>query len=99
MKAKNLIFLAIAGFIGLFAYSYFTKNDNLKNVEFRDYRQEFRLEIDSIKTELDNINKDVDTLKADTDILKKDTDTLKKGQSVIYEQVKKVSDKTLLDWF
>ena len=89
---KGILLFAVAVLIGLFAYSYFTKNDNLKNEEFRDYRQEFRNEIDSIKTELKDINKDIDTLKLDTD-------TLKKGQEIIYEQVKKQTDKTIWDLF
>jgi hypothetical protein len=48
---------------------------------------------------LDSVKKELRATKAQVDLIKADTDTLKKGEAIIYNEVKKVNEKTLWDFF
>lgn len=53
-----------------------------------DYQRQF----DSLKTEISKLQAELDTVKANTD-------TLKLGQKVIFDEVKKSSEKSFWDLF
>ena len=89
----NIVKITItAGLIlfGLFAYNLWQNQQTLKQTEFRDYRKEFRAEIDSLKLSIDSVKTGLLKVQANQD-------TIKDGQHIIYKQIKEKSNTVFFD--
>ena len=103
---KQTISVIILAILGFAVYTYFAANTNVTTEEFRDYRREFRVEIDTLKKDLREVSSNVDTVRIQLDSLAHETkqntaslDTLKYGQYIIYEEVKRTADKSFWGLF
>lgn len=85
----TIIFIAIVSVMACLMV-YHHQDTALSKKRFEQYEAEFNTRLNKVESELD-------TLKRNTDTLMRDTDTLKRGQRVIYEEVRKNSEKTLWD--
>lgn len=87
---KAIIFIAILSvMIGLMVFHH--QDTALSKERFDKYEHEFKARLNKVEAELDTLKKDIDTLK-------RDSDTLKRGQQIIYEEVKKNTNKSLWDF-
>lgn len=82
---KNVITISTEAVLVALIVVYFTA---FRNEETKDYQKQF----DSLKTEISRIKAELDEVKANTD-------TLKVGQRIIYDEVKKNSEKSFWDFF
>lgn len=82
---KNVITISTETVLVALIVVYFTA---FRNEETKDYQQQF----DSLKTEILRIKAELDDVKANTD-------TLKVGQRIIFDEVKKNTEKSFWDFF
>jgi hypothetical protein len=92
MKTNGLFVLLLLAAAAFFLYLKYSSEKAVTQEEFRDYRQEFKAEIDTLNLKIDTANMNIDTLKIDVD-------TLKRGQHIIYKEVRKNADKKFWDLF
>ena len=83
--------------IGYVAISRLLPEKSVTETEFRKRIDRLEYKVDSLQTISKSIYKNTDSLKSEIRFVKKDIDTLKKGNYVIFEEVKKVSNSSLLE--
>jgi len=82
---KQIIAIGAVLIAAYIIYDIYNAKGNVTKGEFKNYREEFRSEIDSLK-------RNQDTLKIEIRVLRNNQDTLKNGQYVIYKHITRRSE-------